>query len=463
MPELGDEMSEHFRGVLADVVDGQAWAGYAGPAVSVRKRGQRQRLRHRALTATGAAAAVVAVAAAGTGLAGGGSNRTEGPASVPGTVQTTPLKSPVPTGSGPYVDLAKGLLRPDDLGSGFTAMAVQPMRPAFDRALCAQFNPITTAGTPIHQELDGLDTDNVRLMTGETVFQFADPGRAHDAYRSAYSSAQASSCHRVAGQPDPVFQDVPGVGDGAFVFQQPWGMSSDRQWIAFSLVGSVLIEYDVMPGSDKGLKTLPDGWLTGVLQKAVSRVRSAPSVDQPQNLPLPTPQQPPSGVTEPSPTPLPVSEPVDGYLFAPADLGKGFGADKGEAWHDKRAIPASTSVDGMMYRATITGGDGEFMVNERVYRFADASAARAGLAAYDQFQGPSLGSPQPLAGFGDKAWIKHWKDQQGGVTVAVQVGDKVLTFDVLAGGASADQPIPGGDAWVQQIAHTALQRLAAAK
>jgi hypothetical protein len=458
MSDMGERMSSDFREVLADVVDGQGWVRYAGPGAGVRKRGARRRRRVAMASATGVTAVVVVAVAAGAGLVAGGSDGSQGWALRPGDGKPSTTASGNQAIGGRYADLTKALLHADDPGPGFrTSGPVGIPEPAFNAGPCAKTEMVAVVGSPVEQEFDGVPPGGVQISSGEILYQFADGGSARRAFETAEAAAQhACSASNLS---VTVSQDFSGVGDGMFVVQQSLSSSRD-QWVAYALDGGVIITYQVRSGTDQELKKLPDGWLAAVMQKAVSRLRSAPRSDTPL---VPTP---PIRLLTPTvhiPQPVVATEPVDGFLFAPSDLGAGFTADKGEESHDNKEIPASTSATGVMYRATITGGDGEFLVNEAVYRFTDAAAAQAGLTAYDKSQPPADGGSQPLSGFGDRAWIKHWKDQQGGLTVAIQTGDKVLTFDVLAGGASADQPIPGGDAWVRQIAHVALQRLAAAR
>jgi hypothetical protein len=454
---VGGEMNDDFRGVLADVVDGRTWAGYAGPGASVRRRGQRRRRRVAATSVAGVAVVVVAVAATSAGLASGGSG--PGPTAA-STGQSTAA------GHGRYVKLSEALIQPADLGTGYTTVATLGMDGPFRGLTCAQIAPVAIVGLVAQREFTRTGSAGNGLMDGEHLYQFPDAASAKAAFAQTRSAAQAGGCRDGAGAVSAV-QDVGGVGDGMFTQKEYGGPTMVVN--AVVLEGQVIVANELLLGSAEAVKAVPGGWLTDVSQKAVARVANAPRIDSPEPAPVTTPpKSPPTGGSAPGSAPssasFPVSQPVGGFLFAPADLGKSFGASGQDAWQSAQGqIPTATSVSGMMFRGTMSGGDGEFMVNEGVYTFADASAAQSGLAAYGESTQQTKAGAEPLSGLGDRAWIKHWTGQQGGLTVAIQVGAKVITFDVLAGGASADQPIPDGDAWVQQIAHTAVQRLAAAK
>ena len=448
MPEEAYQMDEEFRGALADVVDGRAWAGYAGPGAAVRERGRRRRRRVAATSAAGVAVVTAAVAATSAGLAGGGSRSA-----------TSALSSGQSTagGTGRYVKLTDALLHTGDLGTGFRSIPAFGVDPFFAVGLCSRTDSRTTTGTPVRQEFDGTGGDGVRISTDEYLYQFQDGATARAAFEAVRTFAHAG-CTSGGGMSIQA-QDVNGVGDGMFLMRQYVG-GTDFRYSAYVLAGGVVIDYTVTPGSSHGLTGLPAAWLTDVGRKAVARVHDAPRTDTALNVPKP-PSIAPQGGGSTTARPFPVSQPVDGFLFAPSDLGPSFTADHDDEWHGKQ-IASAASATGMTFRGTMTGGDGEFLVNEGVYRFTDATAAQSGLAAYRQNTTSTHNPAVSLTGLGDEAWIKHW-DTKGGVTVAIRSGANVITFDVLAGGASADQPIPDGDAWVQQIAHIAVQRLAAAK
>ena len=454
---IGDEMNDDFRGVLADVLDGRAWAGYAGPGATVRSRGQRRRRRVAAMSVTGVAAVAAVVAATSAGLATGRS----GPA--PGAVTTGQSTT---AAHGQYVKVSDALIQPTDLGTGYTTAVTLGMDGPFQGSPCAHIAPVAVVGPTAQREFARTGSGQSGLMDSEYLYQFSDAAAAKAAFAQTRSAAQSGGCRTGAGAVSAV-QDVSGVGDGMFT-QKVYG-GPTMLVTAVVLEGQVVVVNELLPGSAEAVKTVSADWLTEVSKKAADRVRNAPRIDAPEPVPTPTrPTPPPNGGSaprsEPSSAPLPVSQPVDGFLFAPADLGPSFGATTQDAWQSGQTqIIGATAVSGMCFRGTVSGGDGEFMVNEGVYTFADASAAQSGLAAYDQSTQQTKAKSEPLSGLGDQAWIKHWSGEQGGVTVAIRVGTKVITFDVLAGGASADQPIPGGDTWVQQIAHTAVQRLAAAK
>ena len=452
LAKVGDELNDDFRGVLAGVVDGGAWARYAGPGASVRRRGQRRRRRVAATSVAGVAAVAVVAVAAGAGMAGGKS------APGPGAVTTGQSTE---AGHGRYVKLTDALMQPADLGTGFKTVATTSEGSQFWGVSCSRIAPIATAGSAVNRGFDGSGANP--FPAGELLYQFADASSARAAFTQARTAAQAAGCRSVPGTASSV-QDVGGVGDAMFVQDQQQSDGSPFIASAAVLQGQVIIVDYVMPGSGKAM-TDPGGWLTAVSRKAVTRLRSAPRTDVPEVVPEPTPITPPTG----GPTnggsaqsSLPASQPVDGCLFAPADLGTSFTASAQDAWRQGQ-ISTATTVAGMMFRGSVSGGDGEFLVNEGVYSFPDASAAQSGLAAYEKSTTQTKAAAQPLSGLGDRAWIKRWTGQQGGLTVAIQAGAKVITFDVLAGGTSADQPIPGGDSWVQQIAQKAVQRLAGAK
>ncbi|MEY9863261.1 hypothetical protein ABH935_008910 [Catenulispora sp. GAS73] len=458
---VGDEMNDDFRGVLADVLDGRAWAGYAGPGATVRSRGQRRRRRVAAMSMASVAVVAVAVAVTSAGLATGG------PGPAPGAVTTGQSSA---SGHGRYVKLSEALMQPADLGPSYTRAGTFGSGGPFRGLLCAQIVPVAVVGPVVQGEFTHPGSGGTGLTDGEHLYQFPDAASAKAAFARVRSAAQAGGCRGAAGAVSAV-QDVAGVGDGMFT-QKDYG-GPDMVVSAVVLEGQVVVVNELLPGSAEAVKAVSADWLTEVSQKAVARVANAPRVDSPEPMPVITrPTSPatsgsgpePGHQSRPSSAPLPPSQPVDGFLFAPADLGPSFGANTQDTWQSGGTqIIGATTVSGMCFRGTVSGGDGEFMVNEGVYTFADASAAQSGLAAYDQSTQQTKARSEPLSGLGDQAWIKHWTGEQGGVTVAIRVGAKVITFDVLAGGASADQPIPGGDTWVRQIAHTAVQRLAAAK
>ncbi|MEZ0106744.1 hypothetical protein ABH920_000735 [Catenulispora sp. EB89] len=458
---IGDEMNDDFRGVLADVLDGRAWAGYAGPGAAVRRRGHQRRRRVAATSAAGVAIVAAAVAATSAGLATGRS--APGPGAVTAGRSTT-------AAPGRYVKVSEALMQPADLGPDYTtAGTVGPPGP-FRGLFCAPIAPVSVVGSTAQREFAHPSSKENGIVESEHLYQFPDAASAKAAFSEVRSAAQAGGCRDGAGAVSS-FQDVGGAGDAMFTQRNYGGPTMAVS--AVVLEGQVVVVNELMPESAEAVWGVSADWLTAVSKKAADRVRNAPRTDVPEPVPATTqPTSPPTGGSAPgsvpssvpSSAPLPVSQPVDGFLFAPADLGPSFGADTQDAWQSGQSqIIGATAVSGMMFRGTISSGDGEFLVNEGVYTFADASAAQTGLAAYDQSTQQTKAKSEPLSGLGDQAWIKHWAGERGGVTVAIRVGGKLITFDVLAGGSSADQPIPGGDAWVRQIAHQAVQRLAAAK
>jgi hypothetical protein len=443
--EMSDEMSGDFRGVLADVIDGQVWAGYAGPGAAVRERGERRRRRLAASSVLGVAA-VAAVAVAGSGLVAG---RTA-PASADGTAAVhAPSSTATSTGSGgPYVKLDDAFLHPGDLGTGYgTSLLSQTSTGPFPAGLLCggSLTPVATV-SPVGMDFTDGVSEGTRLQVVEALDQLPDAASAERGFQELRQQSAARQCR------DGNFRDVPGVGDGMFVQWAHQQGPDGGHGILYAVnvrVGAVTANCFI--DADQAVTLLPDSWLDALGAKMAARVQAVPHGDMVGTVPSPS-----------SSGSLPVSQPVDGFLFAPSDLGSSFQAGQSDAWQDKKPIPSAQSVSGMTFRGTVTGGDGEFLVNEGVSRFADASAAQTGLDAYAESAYPAKAGTEPLTGLGDRAWIKRWPSK-GGLTVAIQAGDKVITFDVLAGGTSADQPIPGGDAWVQQIAHAAVRRLAAAK
>lgn len=449
-------MDEEFRGALADVVDGRTWAGYAGPGAPVRERGRRRRRRRVATSVAGMVAAVTVVAAGvGTAIGPG-----DAKSAVPGGWPSSPA-----SGHGRYVKLTDAAMQPADVGSGYTLGSVTDGWGPFAGMLCAPVAPVAVVGPVVRREFSTrTGSAGQPLSVHEVLYQFPDAASAKTAFARTRTAAQAAACKGAAGSVS-AFQDVGGVGDAMFVHNEYGGPLLLIS--AAVLEGQVIVVNEAVPGSADA-KALGGSWLTDLSQKAVTRVRNAPRTDVLEQNPVAVPAITLSpGVTNggpahpPSPSPLPVSQPVDGFLFAPADLGPSFTATQSEEWHSKQ-ITSATSATGMIFRGTMAGGSGEFMVNEGVYRFTDATAAQSGIAAYRQDTTSTHNAAASLPGFGDEAWIKRW-DTKGGATIAIRSGAEVITFDVLAGGASADQPIPGGDAWVRQIAHTALVRLASVK
>lgn len=448
---MHEELEEDFRGVIEDVVDGHRWAAYAGPGEAVRRRWRRRRRMLAAGSVGGVAAVVAASVGMAAALAGGGGRA-------------------VPAVSGPtakVVDLTRGLLTAADVGPGFVAD-----HPATDQAAtmmlvgadagCGQVRFAVVS--PSAEELfrgtvsgasraggpGGFSTGSDEFIVNEVSYQLP---AGQGAKAMAAERRQDAVCGAQPGSRTTV-SELPGVGAAAYVVKRTVGGRS----IVFR-VGDVVVRIDLLAGGAGADAPIPggDAWVAGLAAKAAAAVADAPLIDA-ASVPGPT-------VAHPSATPTvkppwPVSEPADGIMFAPADLGPEFFLEQPDHQGGPSLAGAtSTVVDSYQNGATREGI--QVMVFESVYHFPTASAAAVGLHVYDgQDHGDPMTPAVALPGVGDQALVKQRAKPTtlGGRLVEIRSGSDVITILVLAGGTPPVTEVPGGDAWIQQIALAAVAR-----
>ena len=318
----------------------------------------------------------------------------------------------------------------------------------------------------------GLSTSNVQqspqpglsnLITGtetypqwqvmEQGYRFLDATSATD-----FMTASVAALRCTAGTTELHPTGAAGLPDTWFFHTPPGGGYTDGSRVILTRVGTDVLQIETLAPNDPPAGGPGDGFLVGLA--AAARAKSA-------GQPVPTVPAPAATSAAPLPT---------GFL-AVGDLGSGWslGALPGDSGPvtdaavvrgpscGSVALPLAAPGHSATYRGHQPLGDGEWLLSEQVVELTPAGLATARSSLQTAASGCS-GQTVLFGGTaiaGDYALALRPSDSAGMATAYLLTGRHLIVLTTLPGGASgvASVPLPGGTAWLEEVARTAAQRV----
>lgn len=331
---------------------------------------------------------------------------------------------------------------------------------------------VPTAGLLTASDL-GLSTSNVQqspqpglsnLITGTETYpqwQVMEQGYRFPNATSAtdFMAASVAALRCTAGTTELHPSGAANLPDTWFFHTPPGGGYTDGSRVILTRLGTDVLQIETLAPNDPPAGGPGDGFLVGLAAAARAKVAGQP---------VPAVPAPASAGAAPLPA---------GFLTV-GDLGSGWslGALPGDSGPvtdaavvrgpscGSVALPLAAPGRSVTYRGHQPLGDGEWLLSEQVVELTPAGLATARSSLQTAASGCS-GQTVLFGGAtiaGDYALALRPSDSAGMATVYLLTGRHLIVLTTLPGGASgvASVPLPGGTAWLEEVARTAVQRVA---